>query len=127
MQKNARLEVMSELEPGVEKTIKNFLISPDEIWQPADLLPDSQSNNFLEEVKEIRELSKELDDDFWVALVGDTITEEALPTYESWLLGVEGMDVTNGGNNWAKWIKQWTGEEKRHGDILNKMLYLSGR
>jgi acyl-[acyl-carrier-protein] desaturase len=27
---------------------------------------------------------------FWT-LVGDTITEEALPTYESWLMDVEGM------------------------------------
>jgi acyl-[acyl-carrier-protein] desaturase len=25
---------------------------------------------------------------FWVTLVGDTITEEALPTYESWLMDV---------------------------------------
>ena len=23
---------------------------------------------------------------FWISLVGDMITEEALPTYESWLL-----------------------------------------
>jgi acyl-[acyl-carrier-protein] desaturase len=27
-----------------------------------------------------------------VTLVGDTITEEALPTYESWLMDVEGID-----------------------------------
>jgi hypothetical protein len=30
--------------------------------------------------------------DFLVTLVGDTITEEALPTYESWLMDVEGID-----------------------------------
>jgi acyl-[acyl-carrier-protein] desaturase len=28
-------------------------------------------------------------------------------------------------NGWSKWIRQWTGEENRHG--LNKYLYLSGR
>jgi hypothetical protein len=28
---------------------------------------------------------------FWYT-VGDTITEEALPTYESWLMDVEGID-----------------------------------
>jgi acyl-[acyl-carrier-protein] desaturase len=28
---------------------------------------------------------------------------------------------------WSKWIRQWTGEENRHGDLLNKYLYLSGR
>ncbi|HOD09670.1 MAG TPA: acyl-ACP desaturase, partial [Flavobacterium sp.] len=25
------------------------------------------------------------------------------------------------------WVRQWTGEENRHGDLLNKYLYLSGR
>jgi acyl-[acyl-carrier-protein] desaturase len=62
-------------------------------------------------------------------LVGDTITEEALPTYETWLMDVEGVNQKgeNGDNGWAKWLRQWTGEENRHGDLLNKYLYLSGR
>jgi acyl-[acyl-carrier-protein] desaturase len=59
-------------------------------------------------------------------MVGDTITEEALPTYESWLMEVEGVD-NEGKNGWSKWVRQWTGEENRHGDLLNKYLYLSGR
>ena len=54
------------------------------------------------------------------------ITEEALPTYESWLMDVEGVNQTEG-NGWAKWVRHWTGEENRHGDLLNKYLYLSGR
>jgi hypothetical protein len=29
-------------------------------------------------------------------------------------------------NGWSKWIRQWT-SENRHGDLLNKYLYLSGR
>jgi acyl-[acyl-carrier-protein] desaturase len=60
-----------------------------------------------------------------VTLVGDTITEEAL-TYESWLMDVEGIDNVER-NGWSKWIRQWTSEENRHGDLLNKYLYLSGR
>jgi acyl-[acyl-carrier-protein] desaturase len=56
----------------------------------------------------------------------DTITEEALPTYESWLMDVEGIDNVER-NGWSKWIRQWTSEENRHGDLLNKYLYLSGR
>ncbi|MBV1888470.1 MAG: acyl-ACP desaturase [Urechidicola sp.] len=127
---NIRLEVMQTLEKNVDTFVEKFLISPDVIWQPTDFLPNSQSDNFIDEVKEIQELSKELDDDFWISLVGDTITEEALPTYESWLLDIDGVSQhsNNGGDNgWAKWLRSWTGEENRHGDVLNKYLYLSGR
>lgn len=127
---NIRLEVMLTLEKSIDTFVQKFLIAPETIWQPTDFLPNSQSDSFIEEVKEIRELSKEMSDDFWVVLVGDTITEEALPTYESWLIDIEGISQTsnNGGDNgWAKWIRAWTGEENRHGDVLNKYLYLSGR
>lgn len=129
--KNVRLEVMQFLEKNIDSFVENYLIPVEKIWQPSDLLPDSESDNFLEEVKELREFAKELPYDFWVVMVGDTITEEALPTYESWLLDVEGVDQRGGedgsGNGWAKWIRHWTGEENRHGDLLNKYLYLSGR
>ncbi|AWK03584.1 acyl-ACP desaturase [Flavobacterium crocinum] len=127
--KNIRLEVMQFLEKNVDSFVEQYLIPVEKIWQPSDFLPDSQGENFFEEVKELREIAKELPYDFWVTLVGDTITEEALPTYESWLMDVEGIDQQEGsqGNGWAKWVKQWTGEENRHGDLLNKYLYLSGR
>ena len=126
--KNVRLEVMQFLEKDVASLMEKYLIPIDKIWQPTDFLPNSEGDRFFEEVKEIRELSKELPYDFWVVLVGDMITEEALPTYESWLMDVEGVNqVGEEQNGWAKWVRQWTGEENRHGDVLNKYLYLSGR
>ena len=123
---NIRLEVMQLLEKKIDSFMEEFLIPVEKIWQPTDLLPDSNKENFLEEVKELREISKDLPYDFWVTLVGDTITEEALPTYESWLMDVEGVDNVER-NGWSKWVRHWTGEENRHGDALNKYLYLSGR
>ncbi len=125
-QKNVRLEVMQFLEKDVDRFVDEFLIPVEQIWQPSDLLPNSESENFFEEVKELREIAKDLPYDFWVVLVGDTITEEALPTYESWLMDVEGIDNVER-NGWSRWVRQWTGEENRHGDLLNKYLYLSGR
>lgn len=126
--KNIRLEVMQLLEKSIDSFVDNYLIPVEKIWQPTDLLPDSQSETFQEDLTELREIAKDLPYDFWVTLVGDTITEEALPTYESWLMDVEGVNqVEEGGNGWAKWVRQWTGEENRHGDVLNKYLYLSGR
>lgn len=125
-QKNIRLEVMQFLENKVDNFVDQFLIPVEKIWQPSDFLPNSEEESFIEEVKELREIAKDLPYDFWVVLVGDTITEEALPTYESWLMEVEGID-NEGRNGWSKWVRQWTGEENRHGDLLNKYLYLSGR
>ncbi|CAL2058507.1 acyl-ACP desaturase [Tenacibaculum sp. 190524A05c] len=123
---NIRKEVMKTLESKIHGFVDDFLIPIEKIWQPTDFLPNSQNENFIEEVKEIQEISKELDDDFWTVLIGDTITEEALPTYESWLMELDGVkqDPDNG---WAKWVRAWTAEENRHGDVLNKYLYLSGR
>jgi len=127
--KNKRLEVMQFLEKDVDALMEKYLIPVDSIWQPSDFLPNSETTDgaFFEEVREIRELAKDLPYDFWVVLVGDMITEEALPTYESWLMDVEGVDQVNGENGWGKWVRQWTAEENRHGDVLNKYLYLSGR
>ena len=117
---------MKTLEKNIDTFVDRFLIPAEKIWQPTDFLPNSQKDSFIEEIKEIQELSKDLDDDFWTVLVGDTITEEALPTYESWLLDIEGVSQQPD-NGWAKWIRAWTSEENRHGDTLNKYLYLSGR
>lgn len=125
-QKNIRLEVMKHLEKDVDSLIQKYLIPIDSIWQPQDFLPDARDDNFLEQITEIQELAKDLPYDFWVVLVGDMITEEALPTYESWLMDVEGVDQVEG-NGWATWVAQWTSEENRHGDLLNKYLYLSGK
>ena len=91
---NIRKEVMKTLEKNIDSFIDSFLIPVEKIWQPTDFLPNSQKDNFIEEIKEIQEISKELDDDFWVVLVGDTITEEALPTYESWLLDLDGVTTS---------------------------------
>ncbi|WMW78010.1 acyl-ACP desaturase [Flavobacterium sp. 20NA77.7] len=124
--KNVRLEVMQLLEKKVDYFMEEFLIPVEKIWQPTDLLPHSGTENFLDEVTELREIAKDLPYEFWVVLVGDTITEEALPTYESWLMEIEGVNNL-GKNGWSKWFRHWTGEENRHGDVLNKYLYLSGR
>ncbi len=128
--KNIRIEVMQTLEKNIDVFVDKFLIPVEKIWQPTDFLPNSQKDTFIDEVKEIQEISKELDDDFWVVMVGDMITEEALPTYESWLMNLEGVEQDpekDRDNGWAKWVRAWTAEENRHGDVLNKYLYLSGR
>lgn len=116
---------MRALEPEVEAWMQEYLIPAEKIWQPTDLLPDSSNENFYESVRQIREEARELPYDFWVVLVADAITEEALPTYESWIMDIEGVNQHER-NGWSRWTRHWTAEENRHGDALNKYLYLSG-
>ena len=124
--KPSRIEAMHFLAQKIESIIEEFLKKIDDNWQPADFLPESSSENFTNEIKELRAECKELPYDYMAVLVGDTITEEALPTYESWLLDVDGITKEEP-QGWSKWIRMWTAEENRHGDLLNKFLYLSGR
>ncbi|PKP30705.1 MAG: acyl-ACP desaturase [Bacteroidetes bacterium HGW-Bacteroidetes-16] len=123
---NTRQEVMQTLEKSMDGFLSKYLKPIEEIWQPQELLPDSNSPQFINEIQEIQELARELDNDLLTVLIGDTITEEALPTYEAWLMDIEGVDQQNR-QGWSRWVRGWTSEENRHGDLLNKYLYLSGR
>ncbi|KAA9340749.1 acyl-ACP desaturase [Adhaeribacter soli] len=122
----SRGEVLTYLENFLDYNFDSLLKSVEDSWQPADLLPDSRFDNFLEEIKQLRERAKELSYDLVAVLIGDTITEEALPTYESWLMSTDGL-TRDPNSGWMKWIRAWTAEENRHGDLLNRYLYLSGR
>ena len=106
-----------------------LLETGEKAWQPQDYLPDLAQEGWEEDVKELRKMAKEVPDDVMVVLVGDMVTEEALPTYQTLLNTFEGCDDPTGDTDtpWARWSRGWTSEENRHGDLLNKYLYLSGR
>jgi acyl-[acyl-carrier-protein] desaturase len=121
-----RREVMRHIEKYMLEKMYDFLKPIDDIWQPSDFLPDSTKDTFFSEIKELRGNANGLSYDLLAVLIGDTITEEALPTYESWLTMVDAVSRDEEGG-WMKWTRHWTSEENRHGDMLNKYLYLTGR
>ena len=125
--KLVRLEVMRNLGKEVNDFISTYLTPVEKIWQPSDFLPDPSKDDFKYNVEENQSFEREMDYDLFVTLIGECITEEALPTYESWLMGVDGVNQEEGTSGWAQWIRSWTAEENRHGDLLNKYLYLCGR
>ncbi|QMU27940.1 acyl-ACP desaturase [Adhaeribacter radiodurans] len=122
----SKVEVLKYLESFVSESITKFLKTVEESWQPADFLPDASMESFFEEVKNLQERAKELSYDLLAVLIGDTITEEALPTYESWLFAISDINAADD-SPWTKWNRAWTAEENRHGDLLNRYLYLCGR
>ncbi|MCO5590541.1 hypothetical protein L7F22_044512 [Adiantum nelumboides] len=124
-----KIDMFQSLQGWAETNILGFLKPVEKSWQPQDFLPDPSSDGFLEEVKELRMRSMELPAEYFVCLVGDMITEEALPTYQTMLNTLDGVRDETGASltPWARWTRAWTAEENRHGDLLNKYLYLSGR
>jgi acyl-[acyl-carrier-protein] desaturase len=126
---SSRLEVIKSMEGFVEENLGSLLKPVNESWQPSDYLPDLTRDDWKEQVSVFRDRAKELPDDVLVILVGDMVTEEALPTYQTWLNRLEGVTDQTGasGSPWARWSRGWTSEENRHGDLLNRYLYLTGR
>ncbi|KAL0720044.1 hypothetical protein Bca4012_069368 [Brassica carinata] len=124
-----KLEIFKSLEGWADETLLTYLKPVEKSWQPTDFLPEAESEGFYDQVKELRERCKELPDEYFVVLVGDMITEEALPTYQTMLNTLDGVRDETGASPtpWAVWTRAWTAEENRHGDLLNKYLYLSGR
>jgi len=127
-----KCDVMDQIEDFVQEQIDGgLLLDQEKAWQPSDFLPDSQKpvDEWFDEVREIRKAAEGVSDELLLVLVGDMITEEALPTYLTLLNTLEGTDDPTGAVDtaWGRWSRQWTSEENRHGDLLNRYLYLTGR
>jgi len=124
-----REELILDMGDFMENKVYKYLKPVDKCWQASDYLPDPSQEDFIPKVQELRERTLALPDEYLVVLVGDMVTEEALPTYMSMLNTIDATrDETGSADTpWAKWTREWTAEENRHGDLLNKYLYLSGR
>uniref|UniRef100_A0A0E0EIY6 Acyl-[acyl-carrier-protein] desaturase n=1 Tax=Oryza meridionalis TaxID=40149 RepID=A0A0E0EIY6_9ORYZ len=127
-----KLEVLTQMEPWVEENVLPLLKPVEAAWQPSDLLPDPAAlggEGFHAACAELRERAAAVPDLLLVCLVANMVTEEALPTYQSSLNRVRAVGDLTGADAtpWARWIRGWSAEENRHGDVLNRYMYLSGR
>ncbi|CAN6299976.1 unnamed protein product [Urochloa humidicola] len=122
-----KADVLRSLDGWAESNLLPLLKPADRSWQPHDLLPDSSSPGFRDAVDELRARAAGVPDGLLVCLVGNMVTEEALPTYHAALNSFVGYDRPTASDSWAQWSRGWTAEENRHGDLLNRYLYLSGR
>lgn len=126
-----KIDIFKSLEPWAAQSVLPLLKPVNECWQPTEFLPASSQpyDQFSDEVRELRERMADLPDEYFVVLVGDMITEDALPTYQTMINTLDGVRDETGAspNPWAMWTRAWTAEENRHGDLLRTYLYLSGR
>lgn len=113
----------------VEEQLLPLLTPVEAAWQPADLLPCFAGGDSSLLLPELQARAAGVPDELLVCLVGNMVTEEALPTYLSMGNRVAGGRDDTGCSElpWARWLRGWTAEENRHGDLLNRYLYLCGR
>jgi acyl-[acyl-carrier-protein] desaturase len=80
-----RLEVIRAIEPAVADHL-SLLLPPDR--QPTDYLPDLEKVSWRDEVERFRTAAETVSDELLVVLVGDRVSEEALPstTWGIWAL-----------------------------------------
>jgi acyl-[acyl-carrier-protein] desaturase len=121
-----RLEVLHSMQDFVGQNLQ-FLGDVEKVWQPTDYLPDLTREDWREQIEALRQPAMQLSDEALVVLVGDMVTEEALPSYAVSLNLIAQDGVGTSPTPWAKWLRGWTAEENRHGDLLNAYLRLTGR
>ena len=122
----AQHEVLSGLRDFVRENL-SLLAPVDKAWQPTDYLPDLTAPDWREQLSAFREPAAQLPDELLVVLVGDMVTEEALPSYAVSLNLIARDETGDSPDPWARWMRGWTAEENRHGDLLNAYLRLTGR
>ncbi|KAH0750866.1 hypothetical protein KY290_030098 [Solanum tuberosum] len=126
-----KLEIFKSLEPWVSENVLPLRKPVEKCWQPIEFLPDPSQGpeQFEQEVRALRQRVLELSDEYFVMLVGNMLTEDALPTYQTLFNTFDGVRDETGSSPcpWAIWTRAWSAEENRHGDLLRTYLYLSGR
>jgi acyl-[acyl-carrier-protein] desaturase len=121
-----QLAVLHSMQGFVEENLK-LLLPIEKAWQPTDYLPDLSKEDWRDQLAAFREPAQTISDELLVVLVGDMVTEEALPSYSVSLNEIAQQQDGDENTPWCKWLRWWTAEENRHGDLLNAYLRLTGR
>lgn len=74
--KHLQTQTLRHIDPIISKRIQTRYHRSTTLWQPNDVLPFS-----FDTIKELQRECKDLPRDILVTLVGDMVTEAALPSY----------------------------------------------
>ncbi|MFV2091404.1 MAG: acyl-ACP desaturase, partial [Pseudomonadales bacterium] len=126
-----QIEVLQSIEKDVDILATEILrgVDDDSNWQPTDLVPDPATDEGCAEIQTLKSQAAELSDRLVLVTVGNLITEEALPSYQTAFNRHVGVNDLTGVDDtpWARWSRAWTAEEKRHGVAMSLWARFSGR
>ena len=117
--------IFSQLESHVESHMDKYLKRVDSLWQPSDHSPDISDEN--ENLAQHRLAAPEVTIEQLIVLVGNTITEDALPTYSASLSRLVEDKTGISDNPLAVAARRWEAEERRHGSLLDQHLRIDRR
>ena len=121
-------EVIRGMEPFVKKRLSLLVGLDMRKWWPYQFFGFMErDDDYAGELDKLREEAKALRDEELVVLIGNQITEEALPNY-SRALGNLFPDPTGISQNpWNVWDRGWVAEEGMHEKVLICYSILNGR
>ncbi len=108
-------QLLAELEPSVERLYERHLRQARE-WHPHKLVPWSRGRDYPDDY-EWNPAEAGLSAEARSALFVNVLTEDNLPYY---FRDVERMFGRDGA--WGHWVRRWTAEEGRHGQVIHDYL-----
>ncbi|HEX3004640.1 MAG TPA: acyl-ACP desaturase [Angustibacter sp.] len=121
MKELTQLQLLTELEPVVERELERHLKAAKE-WFPHEYVPWSQGRNY-DGVFEGEPWSQEqspMNPTARTALIVNLLTEDNLPSYHREISDTFGRDGA-----WGTWVDRWTAEEGRHGMVMRDYLLVT--
>ena len=120
-------EILDFIEPVVEAHLDLLVDIDSKKWWPARFFSWMETPDYQEPLAELRREAEGLGLGILATLVGNNVTEEALPNYSARLATLFPDPTGIDPRPWSMWSRGWTAEEDMHGRVLNEYLLLTGR
>ena len=115
MSVDTEVRLLADLEPSVEFLYERHLLQTKE-WHPHALVPWSRGEDYPADYQWSPEEAG-LSDEARSALFVNVLTEDNLPYYFRDIERIFGRDGA-----WGHWVRRWTAEEGRHGQVIHDYL-----
>lgn len=122
-------EVIRGMKNFTKANVTKWMPPIDKDWQPSDFLPDFSKPDWPDQIRSLQEQAGRIPSKLLIVIAGNTITEDTVGSYQTGLNRVDSFADNTGVDQhpMAIWTRGWTGQESRHGVVLNGYLEKTGR